>query len=154
MEEAVVDVDYEALQHFISSSMWDHRAVMDRVAQEADNLIGGTGQTALILDETAIAKKGKASVGVARDGWERPIIPGRGSRCAIRRRPIHVSRHGIVGSSGFASQGLKKVDNLVFLIENREVYQGGLPSCPQAYYITPSESEGISIKRRISLVEK
>ena len=66
MEESVVDVDYEALQHFISSSMWDHRAVMDRVAQEADHLVGGTGRTALILDETAIAKKGKASVGVAR----------------------------------------------------------------------------------------
>jgi SRSO17 transposase len=66
IEEAVVDVDYEALQHVISSSVWDHRAVMDRVAREADGLIGGTGQTALILDETAMAKKGKASVGVAR----------------------------------------------------------------------------------------
>jgi hypothetical protein len=28
-------VDYEALQHVISSSVWDHRAVMDRVAREA-----------------------------------------------------------------------------------------------------------------------
>lgn len=66
MEEAVVDVDYEALQHFISVSGWDARAVMDRVAQEADSLIGGTGRTALILDETGIAKKGRSSVGVAR----------------------------------------------------------------------------------------
>lgn len=66
MEEVVVDVDYEALQNFISSSPWDYRAVMGRVAQEADHLVGGTGQTALILDETAMAKKGKASVGVAR----------------------------------------------------------------------------------------
>ena len=66
MEEAVVDVDYEALQHFISGSSWDARAVMDRVAQGADELLGGTGRTALILDETAIAKKGRSSVGVAR----------------------------------------------------------------------------------------
>jgi len=66
MEEAVVDVDYEELQHFISGSSWDSRAVMDRVAQEVDRLVGGTGQTALILDETAMAKKGRASVGVAR----------------------------------------------------------------------------------------
>jgi SRSO17 transposase len=66
MEEAVVGVDYEVMQHFISDSSWDARAVMDRVAQQADGLLGGTGRTALILDETAIAKKGRASVGVAR----------------------------------------------------------------------------------------
>ena len=66
MEEAVVGVDYEVIQHFISGSSWDARAVMDRVAEQADGLLGGTGRSALILDETAFAKKGRGSAGVAR----------------------------------------------------------------------------------------
>lgn len=66
MEEAVEGADYEALQQFISNSPWDSRAVMNRVAAESDKLLGGTGRTALLLDETAILKKGKASVGVSR----------------------------------------------------------------------------------------
>jgi SRSO17 transposase len=66
MEEAVVGVDYDEIQHFISHSSWDARAVMDRVAAQADGLLGGTGRSALILDETAFAKKGRGSVGVAR----------------------------------------------------------------------------------------
>lgn len=66
MEETVVDVDYDVIQHFISHSSWDARAVMNRVSEQADGLLGGTGRTALILDETAFAKKGRASAGAAR----------------------------------------------------------------------------------------
>jgi len=66
MEEAVEGADYEALQQFISNSPWDSRAVMNRVAMEADKLIGGTGRTGLLIDETAFAKKGGSSVGVSR----------------------------------------------------------------------------------------
>ena len=66
MEESVADADYEALQQFISDSPWSDRAVYDRVALEADALLGGTGETALIIDESGFAKKGRASVGVAR----------------------------------------------------------------------------------------
>ena len=66
MEEAVEGADYEALQQFISHSPWDSRAVMNRVATETDKLLGGTGRTGLLIDETAFAKKGTASVGVGR----------------------------------------------------------------------------------------
>lgn len=66
MEENVAEADYEVLQHFISDSPWDARAVMDKVARESDSLIGGTGRTGLLIDETAFAKKGKCSAGVAR----------------------------------------------------------------------------------------
>lgn len=66
MEETVAEADYEALQQFISNSPWSARAVFDRVALEADAVLGGTGETALIIDESGFAKKGHASVGVAR----------------------------------------------------------------------------------------
>ena len=66
MEEVVEGADYEATQQFISASPWDARAVMDRVAREADGVIGGTPGTFLLIDDSGFAKKGKASVGVAR----------------------------------------------------------------------------------------
>lgn len=66
MEEAVIETDYEVLQQFISDSPWDERRVINRVAEESDKLLGGSGNTGLLIDETAIAKKGKSSVGVAR----------------------------------------------------------------------------------------
>lgn len=66
MTEVVSDSDYQSLQHFISHSPWDHRPVMDQVAQDCDRLLGGSPDTGLIIDETSIPKKGNKSVGVAR----------------------------------------------------------------------------------------
>lgn len=66
MEEVVPDCDYQSLQHFLSDSEWDARAVLDQVAVEADRHLGGAADSCLLLDETAFEKKGKKSVGVAR----------------------------------------------------------------------------------------
>jgi len=66
MTEVVPDSDYQPLQHFISHSPWDHRPVMDQVSQDVDGLLGGSPDSGLILDESAIPKKGKMSVGAAR----------------------------------------------------------------------------------------
>lgn len=66
MEEAVPDCDYQSLQHFISESEWDTRAVLDQVAVEADRHLGGSADSCLVLDETSFQKKGEMSVGVAR----------------------------------------------------------------------------------------
>lgn len=66
MMEVVPESDEQALQHFLSNSPWDERPVLDQVAREADRALGGSAQSALILDGTAFAKKGKKSVGVAR----------------------------------------------------------------------------------------
>jgi len=66
IEEAVPECDYHALQHFITDSPWDHRAVMDQVATEADKILGGSSDSCLLIDETAFEKKGTKSVGVAR----------------------------------------------------------------------------------------
>ncbi len=74
MEEAVPGTDYESLQQFISCSPWSYRDVICRVSVKADELSGGTGVTALIIDESGFAEKGKTSVGAARQwnsrsGW-------------------------------------------------------------------------------------
>jgi SRSO17 transposase len=82
MEEIVVDTNYEALQQFISSSPWDERKVFNRVALEADKLIGGTGQTGLLIDETCFAKKGKMSVGVSRQ-WNGRLGKTENSQVAV-----------------------------------------------------------------------
>lgn len=66
MEEAVVEADDQRLQHMLTESDWDHRAVLDQVALEADQWLGGSSDSCLLIDESGFAKKGKHSVGVAR----------------------------------------------------------------------------------------
>jgi len=58
--------EYDAMQHFISKSPWDARRVFDFVAAQADGRLGSRPDSMLIIDESAVTKKGKASVGVAR----------------------------------------------------------------------------------------
>jgi SRSO17 transposase len=64
--EDVADSNYQAMQQLITDSRWDDRALMDQVAQGANELLGGGSNSALYLDETSFAKKGEASVGVQR----------------------------------------------------------------------------------------
>lgn len=47
MAEVVSGGDEQVLQHFLSNSPWDERAVMDQVATETDTLLGGTEANAL-----------------------------------------------------------------------------------------------------------
>ncbi len=66
MAEVVPDTDEQRLQHFLTHSPWGHRPVMDDVAQEADQLLGGKTDSCLLIDESGFVKKGTGSVGVAR----------------------------------------------------------------------------------------
>jgi SRSO17 transposase len=66
MVEVVPFCDYQALQHFLSHSQWDARAVLDQLAVEADSHLGGSADTGFFIDESGFAKKGEKSVGVAR----------------------------------------------------------------------------------------
>ena len=66
MAEVVAESDEQALQHFLSQSPWSHRDVLDQVASEADARLGGYADSALLIDESGITKKGRHSVGVAR----------------------------------------------------------------------------------------
>lgn len=66
IRDVVPGSDEQALHHFIANSPWDHRAVLDRVARDADALLGGREDSFLLIDETGFPKKGRDSVGVAR----------------------------------------------------------------------------------------
>jgi SRSO17 transposase len=64
--EDVVESNYQAMQQLITDSRWNDRALMEQVAHDANELLGGQRNSALYLDETSFAKKGEASVGVQR----------------------------------------------------------------------------------------
>ena len=64
--EVVPETEYQSKHHFTTHSPWAHRPVMDQVALDADRLLGGSPDTALVIDESSLPKKGKKSVGVAR----------------------------------------------------------------------------------------
>lgn len=53
MVERVPDSDYQQLQHFISDSTWDARAVMRSVAANVQRSLEATGgEQGLLLDES------------------------------------------------------------------------------------------------------
>jgi SRSO17 transposase len=55
---------YDQLHHFIGSSIWDAAPLEAALLVEADKLVGGEDAW-LIIDDTALPKKGRHSVGVA-----------------------------------------------------------------------------------------
>src|SRR5262249_483249 len=64
MAERVALGEYDQLHHFISAGVWDCRPVETELLVQADNLVGGS-DAVLVIDDTAIPKKGTHSVGVA-----------------------------------------------------------------------------------------
>src|SRR3954464_13235177 len=56
---------HDQLQHFIASPAWDDAPLWTVLAQQADRLVGGA-DAYLVIDDTALPKKGTLSVGVAR----------------------------------------------------------------------------------------
>src|ERR1700720_3959928 len=55
---------YDQLHHFIAGGVWDSEPVETELLVQADKLVGG-GDAVLVIDDTAIPKKGTHSVGVA-----------------------------------------------------------------------------------------
>jgi SRSO17 transposase len=66
MAETLPEADEQALQHFLSNTSWSYRDVMDHVAHDASEIFEGKSGTCLLVDESAFAKKGQHSAGVAR----------------------------------------------------------------------------------------
>jgi SRSO17 transposase len=66
MEECVPDFRYDNVHHAISAAPWDARAVIDEVALRANGLLGGGSRPRLVIDDTGFQKKGRKSVGTAR----------------------------------------------------------------------------------------
>src|SRR6187399_929972 len=64
MAERLALGSYDRLHHFISSGAWDAAPVEAELLVQADKLVGGR-DAVLVIDDTAMLKKGKHSVGVA-----------------------------------------------------------------------------------------
>ena len=65
MAARIAPSDCDQLHHFISSPAWQTAPLAAVLAREADRLVGGP-EAVLIIDDTALPKKGEHSVGVAR----------------------------------------------------------------------------------------
>lgn len=64
--EDLPGVQYQDLQHFLSDSPWREEALWRWTGLEAARLLGGGADNALLIDESAFAKKGEKSAGVGR----------------------------------------------------------------------------------------
>src|SRR5216683_4272511 len=64
MAERLAFGEYDQLHHFIAAGVWDARPVETELLVQADRLVGGS-DAVLVIDDTAIPKKGRHSVGVA-----------------------------------------------------------------------------------------
>jgi SRSO17 transposase len=56
--------DYDQLHHFVAAAIWDPAPLEAELLAKADMLVGSS-DAVLVIDDTALAKKGKHSVGVA-----------------------------------------------------------------------------------------
>ena len=56
--------DYDQLHHFIADGVWDAAPLESELLVQADRLVGGE-DAVLVIDDTALPKKGDRSVGVA-----------------------------------------------------------------------------------------
>lgn len=72
--------NYQRLQQFISDSPWDENQLYKEIAVRASGRLGGRADSLLILDESAHAKKGPASVGTARQ-WNGRL--GKQDNCQV-----------------------------------------------------------------------
>jgi hypothetical protein len=54
----------QRFQHFISQSPWDHEPVVAQIARDADALLGGKPDSALVIDESSFPSRA-----IARSGW-------------------------------------------------------------------------------------
>ena len=64
MAERLAPGDYDQLHHFIADGVWDGAPLETELLVQADRLVGGSGAV-LVIDDTALPKKGDRSVGVA-----------------------------------------------------------------------------------------
>jgi SRSO17 transposase len=80
MAEVVPETDEQVLQNFLTHSSWDHQGIIAQVSKEADSWLGGDVGTGLYIDESAFTKKGKKSVGVARQ-WNGRL--GKTDNCQV-----------------------------------------------------------------------
>ena len=64
MAERLVPGEYDQLHHFVAAGVWDAAPLEAELLMQADRLVG-SDDAVLVIDDTALPKKGSHSVGVA-----------------------------------------------------------------------------------------
>src|SRR4029077_1554977 len=64
MAERLVPGNYEQLHNFVAAGAWDATSLESELLVQADKLVGGDAAV-MVIDDTAVPKKGMHSVGVA-----------------------------------------------------------------------------------------
>src|SRR6202163_4594977 len=64
MAERLAPGDYDQLHHFVSAGVWNAAPLETELLIQANRLVGGS-DAVLVIDDTAVPKKGQHSVGVA-----------------------------------------------------------------------------------------
>ena len=64
MAERLAPGDYDQMHHFIADGVWNAASLERELLVQADRLVGGS-DAVLVIDDTALPKKGDRSVGVA-----------------------------------------------------------------------------------------
>src|SRR5215204_5649096 len=64
MASRTAAADYDQLHHFVGAGVWDEAPLERELLGQADRLVGGP-DAVLVIDDPALPKKGKHSVGVA-----------------------------------------------------------------------------------------
>jgi SRSO17 transposase len=77
MAERLAAGDYDQLHHFVAAGVWDAAPLEKELLVQADKLVGGS-DAVLVIDDTAVPKKGKHSVGVA---WQYASALGKNANC-------------------------------------------------------------------------
>jgi SRSO17 transposase len=93
MAERLAPGDYDQLHHFGAAGVWDAAPLETELLVQADKLVGGS-DAVMVIDDTAVPKKGKHSVGVA---WQYASALGKNagasSSRALRRFAERHARH-------------------------------------------------------------
>ena len=63
MADRLVPGEYDRLHHFVADGVWDAAPLEAELLAQADRLVGGP-DAVLVVDDTALPKKGTASIGV------------------------------------------------------------------------------------------
>jgi SRSO17 transposase len=79
MAERLAPNDYDQLHHFIAGGVWDAAPLERELLIQADRLVGGS-DAVLVIDDTAVPKKGKHSVGV---GAQYASALGKNANCQV-----------------------------------------------------------------------
>lgn len=96
------DQDRRNLQHFIGCAEWDHAPLMNELARQVGEELG-EDDGVLVFDPSAFPKKGKQSVGVARQWCGRL---GKVDNCQVAVYMAYVSRidHALVNTRLYLSK--------------------------------------------------